>query len=202
VLLFLHSMKGKKRERILRVLLKCPDGSLSIYRLAKEAGCSHPWVIEFLKTLEQKKLIKKTQVIDAEGLFTYWLEINTYPPYREYNVQNPLHILEKTKLEYALTTYHAESLTQHYLFPSRVDIYIQEEEISAWHTLLTKNGLVGKGNFRILLDDNYVFYANRKKNKIRIVSIPQLILDLLREQGVAIEAAQKLIKKEYHGIIQ
>lgn len=200
--LFLHIMKGKKRENILRVLLKHPDGSLSIYRLAKEAGCSHPWVIEFLKTLEQKKLIKKTQVIDAEGLFTYWLEINTYPPYREYNVQNPLNILEKTKLKYALTTYYAESLTQHYLFPSRVDIYIQEKDVSPWHTLLTKNGLVGKGNFRILLDDNHVFYVNSKKKKIRIVSVPQLILDLLREQGVAIEAAQKLMKKEYHGIIQ
>jgi hypothetical protein len=200
--LFLHIMKGKKRERILRVLLKHPDGSLTIYRLAKEAGCSHPWVIEFLKTLEQKKFIKKTQVIDVEGLFTYWLEINLYPPYREYNVQNQLDILEKTKLKYALTTYYAESLTQHYLFPSRVDIYIQEGDISAWHTLLIKNGLVGKGNFRVLVDDNYVFYANSVMKKIRIVSIPQLILDLLREQGVAIEAAQKLMKREYHGIIQ
>ncbi len=200
--LFLHIMKGEKRERILHVLLKHPDGSLTIYRLAKEAGCSHPWVIEFLKTLEQKKLIKKTQIIDVEGLFTYWLEINTYPPYREYNIQNPLDILEKTKLDYALTTYYAESLTQHYLFPSRVDVYIQEEDVSAWHTLLTKNGLVGKGNFRILLNDKHVFYANSKKKKIRIVSVPQLILDLLREQGVAVEAAEKLMKKEYHRIIQ
>jgi len=195
-------MKGKKRERILRVLLNHPDDSLTFYRLAKEAECSHPWVIEFLKILEQKKLIKKTQIIDVEGLFTYWLEINTYPPYREYNVQNPLDILVKTKLKYALTTYYAESLTQHYLFPSRIDIYILEEDVSSWHTLLTKNGLVGKGNFRILLDDSHVFYANIIKKKIRIVSLPQLILDLLREQGVAIEAAQKLMKKEYYGIIQ
>lgn len=200
--LFLHIMKGKKRERILRVLLKHPDDSLTIYRLAKEAECSHPWVMEFLKNLEQKKLIKKTQIIDVEGLFTYWLEINKYPPYREYNVQNPLDILEKTKLKYALTTYYAESLTQHYLFPSRVDIYIQEEDVSAWHTFLIKNGLVGKGNFRILLDDNHVFYANTVKKKIMIVSVPQLILDLMREQGVALEAAQKLMKREYHGTIQ
>jgi hypothetical protein len=195
-------MKGKKRERILRVLLKHPDGSLTMYRLAKEAGCSHPWVIEFLTTLEQKKLTKKTKVIDVEGLFIYWLEINTYPAYREYNVQNPLEILNKTKLKYALTTYYAESLTQHYLFPSRVDIYIQEEDIQAWHTTLTEHGLVGKGNFRILLDDTHVFYANTMQKKIRIVSRPQLILDLLREQGVAVEAAHKLMTKEYHGIVQ
>jgi hypothetical protein len=195
-------MKGKKRERIIRVLLNHPDGSLTIYRLAKEAECSHPWVLEFLKTLEQKKLVKKTQVIDMEGLFTYWSEISTYPVYREYNIQDPLDLLEKTKLKYALTTYYAESLTQHYLFPSRVDVYIQEEEIQAWHTLLTKNGLVGKGNFRVLLDDHHVFYANSLKKNIWVVSPPQLILDLLREQGVAIEAAHKLMKKECHGTLQ
>lgn len=195
-------MKGKKRERILRVLLKHPDGSLSIYRLAKEADCSHPWVIEFLKNLERKKLIKKTKIVNIEGLFSYWLEIGDYPPYREYNIQKPLELLKKTRLKYALTTYYAESLVQNYLFPSRVDIYIQEKDFDIWHKLLIKNGLVGKGNFRILLDDSHIFYANRKKKKIRIVSTPQLILDLLREQGVAVEAAQKLMKKEYHGIIQ
>lgn len=201
-LLFLHIMKGKKRERIIRVLLNHPDGSLTIYRLAKEAGCSHPWVLEFLKNLEQKKLIKKTKVLDAEGLFTYWLEISKYPTYREYNIQNPLNLLKKTILNYALTTYYAESLTQHYLFPSRVDVYIQEEDIQTWHKLITENGLVGKGNFRILLDDKHVFYANTVKKKIRIVSLPQLIVDLLREQGVAVEAAHKLIQKEYHGTLQ
>jgi hypothetical protein len=195
-------MKGKKRERIIRVLLNHPDGSLTIYRLAKEAGCSHPWVLEFLKNLEQKKLIKKTRVLDAEGLFTYWLEISKYPTYREYNIQNPLNLLKKTILNYALTTYYAESLTQHYLFPSRVDVYIQEEDIQTWHKLITENGLVGKGNFRILLDDKHVFYANTVKKKIRIVSLPQLIVDLLREQGVAVEAAHKLIQKEYHGTLQ
>lgn len=191
-------MKGKKQERILRVLLNNPNGSLSQYRIAKEAGCTHVWVIKVLAKLEKKKLMKNTKIIDIQGLFSYWLEISNYPLYREYNIQDPLELLKTTPLKYALTTYYAESLTQHYLFPSRVDIYIQEQDLEAWHTLLTKNGLVGKGNTRILLDDEHVFYANQKKTGYRIVSTPQLILDLLREQGVAIEAAQMLMKKEYH----
>ena len=129
------------------------------------------------------------------------LDISNYPLYREYNIQDPLELLKTTPLKYALTTYYAESLTQHYLFPSRVDIYVQEQDLEAWHTLLTKNGLVGKGNTRILLDDEHVFYANQKKTDYRIVSTPQLILDLLREQGVAIEAAHMLMKKEYHDLV-
>jgi hypothetical protein len=195
-------VKGKKQERILRILLKHPEGSLSQYRIAKEASCSHVWVIKFLRTLEQKKLVEKTKVIDVQGIFSYWLEISNYPLYREYNVQNPLELLKNTALKYALTTYYAESLTQHYLFPSRVDIYIKEEDIATWHKSLTKNGLVGKGNVRLLLEDNHVFYSNIKKKGLRIVSMPQLIYDLKREQGVAIEAAQMLMKREYHDIIQ
>lgn len=194
-------MKGKKRERILRILLIRPNGTLSQYRIAKEADCSQPWVYSFLEKLERKKLIKKTQVIDIQGLFSYWIEINPRPSFREYNVQNPLEVLSSTNLNYALTTYYAETLTQNYLFPSRVDIYVQEHDLQAWHELLTATGLVGKGNFRLLIDDSHVFYANIKKKGYSIVSTPQLIFDLLREQGVAVEAAHMLIKREYHDII-
>ena len=194
-------MRGIKKERILRVLLKKPDGSLSLYRIAKEANCTHVWVINFLRTLEQKNLVEKTKVKDIQELFYYWKEINTYPQYREYNIQNPIEILKETKLKYALTSYYAENYTQKYLFPSRVDIYIKQQDFNDWHTLLIKKGLVGKGNMRLLLEDDHVFYANIKKKGIRIVSIPQLILDLLREEGVAIEAAHLLMKREYHGVI-
>ena len=194
-------MKGKKRERIIRLLLQNPSGSLSFYRLAKLASCSHPWVIDFLKKLEQQKLVEKTKVIDIPGLFSYWIAISDYPQCREYNIQKPLELLKKTKLKYALTTYYAESLTQKYLFPTRVDIYILEKDLSKWHNELTAKGLVGKGNFRLLLDDTHVFYANLRKNGYRIVSIPQLIFDLQKEEGVAVEAAQKLMEREYHDII-
>jgi hypothetical protein len=194
-------MKGKKRERILRILFIHPNGTLSQYRIAKEADCSQPWAHSFLRKLELKKLVKNTEVIDVEGLFSYWIGINPRPSFREYNVQNPLEVLSTTNLNYALTTYYAETLTQNYLFPSRVDIYVQEHDLQAWHKLLTATGLVGKGNFRLLIDDSHVFYANIKKKGYSIVSTPQLIFDLLREQGVAVEAAHMLIKREYHDII-
>jgi hypothetical protein len=195
-------MRGTKKERILRVVLKQPDGSLSLYRIAKESSCTHVWVLKYLRDLEQKNLVEKTKVKDIQGLFYYWKEINKYPLYREYNIQNPIELLKKTKLKFALTTYYAETYTQKYLFPSRVDIYIKKQDSEKWHTMLIKNGLVGKGNMRLLIEDEHVFYANIKKGGLRLVSIPQLILDLLREEGVAIEAAHMLMEREYHGIIR
>jgi len=195
-------MRGAKKERILRVLLKQPDGSLSIYRIAKEANCTHVWVIKYLRTLEQKNLVEKTKVKDIKELFYYWKEINKYPLYKEYNIQNPIELLKKTKLKFALTTYYAETYIQKYLFPSRVDIYIKKQDSEKWNDLLKEHGLVGKGNMRLLIEDEHVFYSNIKKDGLRIVSKPQLILDLLREEGVAIEAAHMLMEKEYHGLIR
>jgi len=195
-------MRGKKKERILRVLLKQPDGSLSLYRIAKDADCSHVWVLKYLRQLQQKNLVEKTKVNDINGLFSYWKEINKYPLYREFNIQNPIDLLKKTKLPYALTTYYAENYVQKYLFPSRIDMYIKKQDAEQWKSVLTKQGLVGKGNMRLLIDDEHVFYCNIKKDGVRIVSIPQLILDLLREEGVGIEAAQMLMEKEYHGVIR
>jgi len=195
-------MRGVKKERILRVLLKQPDGSLSIYRIAKEANCTHVWVIKYLRTLEQKNLVEKTKVKDIKELFYYWKEINKYPLYTEYNIQNPIELLKKTKLKFALTTYYAETYIQKYLFPSRVDIYIKKQDSEKWNDLLKEHGLVGKGNMRLLIEDEHVFYSNIKKDGLRIVSKPQLILDLLREEGVAIEAAHMLMEKEYNGLIR
>ena len=109
--------------------------------------------------------------------------------------------LEKTNLKYALTTYQAETLTQNYLFPSRIDLYIKEEDIEEWHRLFIKNGLIGKGNVKIIIDDKHVFYKSKQKKGFEVVSIPQLIVDLLKEGGVAEEAAIMLMRKKYNEII-
>ena len=53
----------------------------------------------------------------------------------------------------------------------------------------------------MFLDDEHIFYHNIKKKNFRIVSIPQLILDLLREKGVAEEAGKMLMLREYHAFI-
>jgi hypothetical protein len=110
-------------------------------------------------------------------------------------VREPLKLLKNSKLPYALTTYQAENLIQNYLFPSRIDIYIKEDDWKQWHDMISKKGLVGKGNMRLLLADEHVFYKYFEKNGLKIVSTPQLIIDLMSEGGVCVEAAELLIKK-------
>ena len=193
--------RGTLRERIIRILLNEPTGKLTMYRIAKEAECTFPWVHEFLQKLQTKGLVEKTTVKDYTGLVKYWLEVKTKPEKKEYMHKNPLNLLMRSRLQYALTTYQAENLVQHYLFPTRTDLYIKREDAENWHTLITQEGLIGKGNLRLLITDNHVFYHSIERRELKIVSLPQLIVDLLEEGGVCTQAAQELLKKVAMNIV-
>ncbi|HLC90919.1 MAG TPA: hypothetical protein VJI15_04060 [Candidatus Nanoarchaeia archaeon] len=186
-------MRGLKRERILRVVLAEPK-PLSKNELSKRANCSRQWIILFLRELEKRRLVKGTTVVSPAGLTAYWLTIHKKTKkYREYMVKEPLRFLRKTKLPYALTTYQAENMVQHHLFPSRIDMYIKEEDLQAWHSLLLQEGLYGKGNVRMIVAEEHTFYGKRKLDGLSVVSLPQLIIDLFTEGGPAAEAAEMLV---------
>lgn len=186
---------AKNKERIIRVLMNKPDGSLSKYRISKLAKTSFSWTHDVLKELGEKKLIKKTKVLDFRELLGYWLEIHKKPKARIYSIQDPIKLLKKAKLDYVLTTYFGENLVQRHLFPSRVDIYVKEKDLKRWHTLLCKAGLYGGGNFRIFIGDDHVFYNKQAIKSLKVVSTPQLILDLFVEGGVCSEAAEMLLER-------
>jgi len=187
--------RGRVRERIIRILLNEPDGALTMYKVAKKAKCSFPWVHEFLGKLEAMGLVDRTKVRDYAGLIEYWREVKTKPDRKEYMHRNPLGLLERTKLQYALTTYQAENIVQHYLFPSRIDLYVRRKDEERWHELIAGEGLVGKGNLRLLLADDHIFYGSFERAGLKVVSLPQLIVDLFDEGGVCVEAAEKLLER-------
>ncbi len=196
-----HDKRGHIRERVIRVLLNHPDGKLTQYKTAKLADGSFSWVHDVLKNLEKRGLVKGTKVLKYKELCMLWKDWKSLPRKREYMVKDPLEILSKIELKYALTTYSAENLVQGYLFPSRVDFYIDPTDLKKWHHVVSEKGLVGKGNVRILMTDNHVFYNSFIKNGLTVVSIPQLIVDLLVEGVVAVEAAEKLLEKEEENVI-
>jgi hypothetical protein len=56
-------------------------------------------------------------------------------------------------------------------------------------------------SLRILIADNQVFFGSFKRQKLNVVCIPQLIVDLFQEGGVCIEAAEKLLQKEEQNVL-
>jgi len=187
--------KGEIKERIIRILLNYPDGELSKYRIMKLSEGSQTWVYDFLNQLEKEGYLENTKVINIRGLFDLWKKNIIRPMNKDYLVKNPMQILNLVEKEYALTTYRAENLIQNYLFPSRTDVYCKIEDQKYWHDLLSKQGMVGGGNFRIMYGTKHVFFNSFYVKNYNIVSIPQLIVDLLIEGGPSIEAAEMLINK-------
>ena len=183
------------KGRIARILLNTPDGSLTKYRVAKLAGCGYPWTHTVLKRLEADGIVKGTRVEEIGALFSWWRRWQPASRYRGYMVRESLDVLRNSGLEYVLTTYVAENKMQNYLFPSRTDIYIRHEDKERWHSLLVRNGLVGRGNVRVLYGDEHVFYNKAHIDGLALVSVPQMVLDLYAEGGVCTEAAEMLVAR-------
>ena len=179
-------MHGAGRERIIRVLLNHPDGSLTKYRVAKLSQCSIGWTMEYLGTLSRKRLVKGTRVLDFRGLVEFWSAIARRPRPYDFFASDPEELLEGAGLEYALTTYRAENLLNHYLFPARTDVYIHAGDFAEWKKAVSvAGGLVGSGNLRLLVDDDHVLYNRQRIRGLWVASTPQVLLDLRREGGVA-----------------
>lgn len=190
-----HSSVNK--QRIIRTLLNNPTGNLTKYRVAKESECKFSTTHRILKELEDLGLIYRTHVVNYKALINEWVESQIKPRKIRYLIKDPIKLLKNSKLKYGLTTYVAENMVQRYLFPSVTEFYIDSSQIMEWRNLIVhQGGLIGKGNTAILEGDIHAFYKSFKKDNLTCVSIPQLILDLINEGGVCIEAANKLIERE------
>lgn len=193
--------RGFTRERIIRVLLNDGGGNLTKYRVAQLAEASEPWTRQYTDKLEEKGLVRGTEVVNPVGLYEEWLEIRIPPNEVTVSLQQPMTLLQETELEYSLTTYRAENMVQGLLFASTTDFYIPPDEISDWLALVEERGLLGGGNTRIRVLDSHVFYQQQRRDGYPLVSTPQLILDLLDEGGPCEAAADRLIDS-FHGSVQ
>jgi hypothetical protein len=195
--------RSPKEDRILRIVLNDPGGNLSKSQIAKLADCSRIWVIKFLRKLQHMGLVKDRTVTNYRGLLDYWQGIRPTFDFRDYLVHDETEVVRGSSLLYAFTTYRAEILVQRYLFPSRTDAYILSEDRGKWHkAILDADGLVGKGNLRLIFANQYVFYGAESIQGFRVVSRPQLILDLRAEGGPAVEAADMLLSKVAHNVLR
>jgi hypothetical protein len=189
--------RGVKTDRIFRILLNNPDGQLTKYRISVLAGAEQIQVSLLMRQLEAKKLVRDTQVRNYRGLVMEWAKREVKFPTQRYMLKAIMDFLRDTNMKYALTTYQAETLVNGYLFPTKTELYIQQYDFDKWHNALIKSGaMVGGGNVTLRFYDDGVFYNSfTTKEGYFIVSIPQLIVDLLREGAVATQAAEMLIAR-------
>src|SRR3989344_7058216 len=183
-----------KSKRIILELLHNPDGKLTKYGISKETGTNISWVIYFLKKLEEKKIVEDTMVINIDELIDNYISLDKKISKMDFHIPGPLDYFKKSKKEYMLTTYAAENLISHSLFPSRIDVYVKKEDREEWKKELFKKGLIGKGNLRLIVaHDNYLFKFKKIIKDLNVATIPLLMIDLKREGGVCLEAYKYLL---------
>lgn len=191
--------RGFKKERLHRVLLNHPGGDQSRYEIAKQADVSSSWAYEYLDQLANEGIVEDTVVLDPPALYERWRETRVEPNSVQVSLQQPLDRIRETGLDYALTTDEAEQFHQGFLFPSTTALYVREADIEAWLNMVEKGGFVGGGNTELRATDEHVFYNGQTVDDGTTVSVPQLIVDLLDEDGPAVEAANRLLAR-YHGL--
>ncbi len=198
-------MVKTKTKKLLALLLDADYVPKSKYALAKKAGCSPTWVLKYFKLLENKKIVKEIKVKNAKALFELFHEKRPKKQiYKTYSINDSSKLIESVKssgMDYAFTTYVAENILQKHLFLHRTDIYVKKENFEAWHEKMSKIGLCGGGNVRLIISEYEELFnkkqvnSENKKYKSWIVNTPQLISDLFVEDGPAKEAGEMLLKK-------
>jgi DNA-binding Lrp family transcriptional regulator len=191
--------RGFKKERLHRVLLNHAGGERSRYEIAKEADVSSSWAYEYLEQLAEEGIVEDAVVVDPPALYERWRETRIEPNAVQVSLQQPLDRIREAGLDYALTTDEAEQVHQGFLFPSTTVLYVREADIEEWLDLVAEEGFVGGGNTELRATDEHVFYNAHTVGDVTTVSVQQLIVDLLDEDGPAAEAANRLLSR-YHGL--
>jgi hypothetical protein len=189
--------RNVKNVRIIKRLLERPDGSWTKYALAKQGGASQPFGVKVIRQLEEKGLVEGTRVIDMEGLARYGSGIAPGPiTVVEFYIPEPVEFIRKNDGEYAITTYFAENMVTHHLFPSRCDVYVTRKTFADMGAKVLNEALIGGGNTRLIVpvDEGIVDEAQVIRG-VRVVSLGQLMLDLVREGGVCMEAFEMVVKR-------
>lgn len=186
-----------KNIRIIRRLLERPDGSWTMYALAKDSGASQPFGVKMIRKLESMGFVSRTKVTDLAGLARYGASIIPGPLVTaNFYIPEPVEFLKKSNERYAITTYFAENLVTHHLFPSRCDAYMTAEGLNRTRKRLWKKGLAGAGNLRLMIPvDERIIDEARVIHGTSVVSFGQLMIDLVKEGGVCIEAFDILVNR-------
>jgi hypothetical protein len=203
---------GRIRERIISLLLGAGRAApRTAYEVARAAGCTTSYAYAYVSKLEAEGLVRGTAVARPRDLLEHWKTIRERPRPIDFFVPNQVALLVPAPpLPYAASTYLAESRRYHYLLPVRWDLYIREADLADWAaSCQDRGGLRGPGNVRLLVGDPWVAENSFEegttvdpgvgRDPLKWVGDPRLVLDLLVEGSVCVEAAELIMKRRGWG---
>jgi len=198
---------NKTTQDIIRVLLNERDKKLKVRELANKAKVSLGMTVKIVNALESCGHLEKKRgirVISWEKLLKSW----SYTVSTEENekmeflaAERPQYIIKKIssllrKENYAFTLFSATEIVYPYVAPDKVHLYILKNEKKKISEILVKEGIMPaeKGNIICYLVDEKQFYGGKEVRGVKVISLPQLYVDLLSYGGRGEEAAEQILK--------
>jgi hypothetical protein len=99
-------------------------------------------------------------------------------------------------LDYAFTLFSATEFVSPYVAPSETYIYVKKDDLKKWDVLLRKQNMLStsrEGNVILLSVDEDYFVGVWDAHGSKIVSLPQLYVDLFSFGGRGEEAAEQIL---------
>lgn len=197
----------KTTQDIIRVLLNEKDKKLKLRELADKAKVSLGMAVRIVGALESCRQVEKKggiRVISREKLLRAWsytvsIEENKRieflaPERPQYLIKKISDLLRKER--YAFTLFSATEIVFPYVAPDKVHLYIREDRKEEISRLLGREGIMPaeKGNIICYLVDEKHFYGSEEVRGVKIISLPQLYVDLVSYGGRGEEAAEQVLK--------
>ncbi len=198
---------NKSTQDIIRVLLNEKDKKLRLRELAAKAKVSLGMTVKIVLALQSCRHLNKHQgikIVNWEKLLKAWsLSVSIYEnEKREFLApERPQYLIKKIgqllKSEtYVFTLFSATEIVAPYVVPDKVHLYILRNEEKKISEILVKNGIIPaeEGNIICYLVDEKHFYGSQEVRGIKIISLPQLYVDLVSYGGRGEEAAEQVLR--------
>ncbi|MBI4453842.1 hypothetical protein HY636_04325 [Candidatus Woesearchaeota archaeon] len=195
-------------QNIIRVLLNYKNKGFTTRELAKEANVSVGLTVKLLSSLAATGyIVKKPKIkLTSFKLLNAWAYTTSIKEISQLSfsaAERPEYLFKKisliaaqNNLNYAFTLYSATEFVSPFVVPNTLDFYILNSDKEKWETSLVKHNIfpAEKGNITVYLVDKDYFYNLLEINGNKIISLPQLYVDLFSLGGRGEEAAQQLLK--------
>jgi len=191
----------------MRVLLNEKNKKLKLRELAGKAKVSLGMAVKIVNALESCGHLEKKRgikIVNYEKLLKSWsytVSIKENKRIEFLGAERPQYLIKKIsnllrKETYAFTLFSATEIIAPYVAPNKVHLYILKDKEKEISKIFVKEGimLAEEGNIICYLVDEQHFYWSKEIRGVKIISLPQLYVDLVSYGGRGEEAAEQILK--------
>ena len=198
---------NKTTQDVIRVLLNEKDKKLRLRELAGKAKVSLGMTVKIVGALESTGYLKKKkgiEVLNWENLLKSWsytVSIKENKKVEFLAAERPQYLIKKfsnllRKENYAFTLFSATEIIAPYVAPDKTHLYIFEGDEKKIAETFLREGIMHaeQGNIICYLANQNHFYGCKEIRGAKIISLPQLYVDLVSYGGRGEEAAEMVLK--------